>query len=78
MLEPRRASTGLGSGIAVSEVTLRFHFGGVTEIVLRKVLMLEVALERRPSASDRSMRVVAEPAGLPLADPDSEGVMEIE
>ena len=83
LAEPRNPPTGLGSGTAVSEATLRFHLGGVTELgwllgVLSIVPILEVALECRPSASVRSVIVVAVPARLLLLDLDVDDVVEMQ
>jgi hypothetical protein len=84
--EPRKPPTGLGSGTAVPEATLRFHLGGLAELgcllellgLLAEVPILGVALECWPSASDRSMRVVALPARLLLPDVDLDDVVEMQ
>jgi len=85
-LDPGGRPTGLGSGSAVSEATLRFHLRRRPKLawllelldVLAKTSFLEIVLECWPSASDRSMRVVVVPARLLLPDVDLDDVVEMQ
>ena len=83
LAEPRKPPTGLGSGTAVSEATLRFHLGGLgwfSELlgVLAGASILEVALVCWPSASVRSVIVVAVPARLLPLDLDVDDLVEMQ
>jgi hypothetical protein len=78
--EPGKPPAGLGSGTTVLEATLLFHLNGLADSgwlsELLGVLAEVSALECWPSASDRSMRVVALPARRLLPDVDLDDVVE--